>query len=273
MWQMSRLTVRSQIQAYLESDRLYAAYAIGDLEPGMYEQCTWVGARRAAGIEALALRFDGFDPAVLFVMGSAGGLRAVLANGLCPSHAYATCLAERLAVMNDFYEWQAQFPMWRLVVRPQSFRPSDLLLTEGGVLGGVCLPLAPDQAGDLARLYALGGGGHFSSEQVELGVFYGVWLGDHLVAAAGTHLVSLTYGVGAVGNVFTHPDYRGRGYATAATSAVVAELLKRGVRDVVLNVGQENRVAMRVYERLGFERYCPFYEGPVSRRGVAPPAS
>ena len=41
-----------------------------------------------------------------------------------------------------------------------------------------------------------------------------------LVAVAGTHLVSDTYGVAAIGNVFTHPDYRGRGYATLATGAV-----------------------------------------------------
>jgi predicted GNAT family acetyltransferase len=67
-----------------------------------------------------------------------------------------------------------------------------------------------------------------------------------------------------VGNVFTHPDHRGRGYGTATTGAVVAELLQRGIRDVVINVDQENVVAVRIYERLGFERYCPFLEGPAS---------
>jgi predicted GNAT family acetyltransferase len=49
-----------------------------------------------------------------------------------------------------------------------------------------------------------------------------------------------------------------------ATSAVVAELLQLGIRDVILNVNQDNATAIRIYERLGFERYCPFLEGPAS---------
>ncbi len=92
------------------------------------------------------------------------------------------------------------------------------------------------------------------------------------MAAAGPHLVSPTYGVAAVGNVFTHPDYRGRGYGTLTTSAVVAELLGLGMRDVVLNVEQANAVAVRLYERLGFERYCPFLEGPASAQRIVSPS-
>ena len=37
MWKASELTDKAQILSYLETDRLYAAYAIGDLEPGMFE--------------------------------------------------------------------------------------------------------------------------------------------------------------------------------------------------------------------------------------------
>lgn len=90
-----------------------------------------------------------------------------------------------------------------------------------------------------------------------------------LIAVAGTHLVSSTYGVAAVGNVFTHPDYRGRGYGAAATSAVVTELLAHGIRDIVLNVGEDNAPALHPYERLGFELHCRFTEGPASPRKSA----
>jgi ribosomal protein S18 acetylase RimI-like enzyme len=44
-------------------------------------------------------------------------------------------------------------------------------------------------------------------------------------------------------------------------SAVVTELLARGMHDIVLNVNQKNETPIRIYERLGFERYCPFFEG------------
>ena len=97
-------------------------------------------------------------------------------------------------------------------------------------------------------------------------MFYGVAVEGRLVAAAGTHLVSPTYGVAAVGNVFTHPNYRCRGYGTVTIGAVVAELVRLGIRDIVLNVNQSNGDAIRIYEKLGFERYCAFLEGPAVLR-------
>jgi predicted GNAT family acetyltransferase len=81
----------------------------------------------------------------------------------------------------------------------------------------------------------------------------------NLVSAGGTHIVAPTYGIAAVGNVFTLPPYRGRGYATTCTSAVVRELLGRSL-EVVLNVARSNQRAVRIYERLGFREHGPFVE-------------
>ena len=54
-WQTRQLNRKPEILALLESDRLYAAYAIGDLEPGLFEQCAWAGAEREGRLQALAL--------------------------------------------------------------------------------------------------------------------------------------------------------------------------------------------------------------------------
>jgi GNAT superfamily N-acetyltransferase len=251
------LTDRSRIQAYLETDRLYAAYAIGDLEPGFFELCEWTGADAAGLLDALALHYHGLEPPALFVMGSAQGLRAILRQASSPQQVYLTCQEEHLAVTREFYVWEQVIPMFRMVLPPVSFSPIE----------GDCLRLGTRHAEQLAALYALGGGAvAFSPSQISGGVFYGAFADGRLVAAAGTHLVSPTYGVAAVGNVFTHPEYRGLGYGSATTTAVVAELLALGIRDLVLNVGQENGRAIRIYQRLGFERYCPFLEGRASTR-------
>ena len=255
MWKTGKLTDKSQILAYLETDRLYAAYAVGDLEPEMFAQSTWAGAEQASQLQALVLHFRGLRLPALFLMGDADGLRAILENVLCPERVYLTCLPEHLPVTRDFYAWDEAIPMWRMVLQPAYFWPVE----------GDCVRLTPAHSNRLAELYPLGGGNVFGPAQMHEGAFYGVLADGQLVAAAGTHLVSPTYGVAAVGNIFTHPDYRGRGHGTATTSAVVAELLHRGIRDVVLNVGQDNAGAIRIYERLGFERYCPFLEGPASK--------
>ncbi len=100
---------------------------------------------------------------------------------------------------------------------------------------------------------------------LEDGVFFGIREGGELVSVAGTHLALPEQGVGAVGNVYTRRDRRGRGLAARATSAVVTELLRMRIPAVALNVSSNNAAAIRVYERLGFVRYCEFREGLATR--------
>lgn len=258
MWKTGKLTDKSEILAYLETDRLYAAYAIGDLEPGMFEQTTWAKAEEAGQLQTVVMLFRGLNPPALFLMGGTDGLRAILEEVLFPQRVYLTCRPEQLPITHDFYLWEETIPMWRMVLQPSSFRP----------VKGDCVRLESVHSNQLAELYTLYRISAFSLAQLQQGVFYGILVRGQVVAAAGTHLISPTYGVAAVGNILTHPDYRERGYGTAATSAVVAELLQRGIRDIVLNVGQDNTGAIRIYEQLGFERYCPFFEGPASARNI-----
>jgi ribosomal protein S18 acetylase RimI-like enzyme len=258
VWTVCELTERSQIRSVLEADRLYAAYFIGDLEPGMFEDCAWWGAEKDGQIEALAPLYRGLAPPALFLMGDVDGLRVLLEGDRLPDRVYLTCRPPCLEMTRAVYAWERETLMWRMVL------PRDARARLRGAPEG-CIPLTPAHAGRLTQLFTLGGGLAFSPAQIARGVFYGVLVEGQVVSVAGTHLVSPTYGVAGIGNIFTHPDYRGRGYGTATTSAVASELVRRGIDDVVLNVAQDNAPAIRIYERLGFERYCPFYEGPAVR--------
>ena len=71
-----------------------------------------------------------------------------------------------------------------------------------------------------------------------------------LRAVAGTHLVAPAWGVAAVGNVYVHPAWRGRGYGALVSSAVTADLLQRGLL-VVLNVDQDNPAAIQLVSTTG----------------------
>ncbi len=92
-------------------------------------------------------------------------------------------------------------------------------------------------------------------------MFYGKWKDDRLIAVAGTHVLSELMDVAAVGNVFTDPDHRGHGHGRAVSAAVVAELLKRRLATIVLNVAQKNAAALKIYRGLGFWPVCGYHEG------------
>ncbi len=117
----------------------------------------------------------------------------------------------------------------------------------------------------LNRLYELGLTAWLPPEAVAAGVYYGVRRGTRLIAAAGTHVISATYGLAAVGNVFTHREHRGQGYAKIVTSAVTAELL-RMLPEVVLNVRADNPPALAAYRALGYREHTHFEERLVNRR-------
>ena len=252
----TRLTAdRSKLLAYLDEDRPYAALAIGDLEPRLFADSTFAVAETDGRIGAMAMHYRGITPSPLQLMGDTDGLRAVLAERLRPEVAYVVARPEHVPVVEEYYDWGSPGLMSRMALRGDDFRGE----------GGDCLRLTPADLDDLTAFYAKGGVNSFSPVHMERNVFYGLFEDGRLVAAAGTHLVSRTYGVAAVANVYTTPRRRGRGYGTATTSAVVHDLARQGIRDIVLTVGQGNDAAIRVYERLGFGGHCPIVAGLARR--------
>lgn len=142
----------------------------------------------------------------------------------------------------------------------EEFRPRD----------GATERLTRQDSGELERLFASGDGGGiaFAPFQLDSGFFRGIRRDGELVAAAGVQVVSCNEGVAAVGNIFTRPEFRGRGLAQVVTSAVVAALRAVGIPEIGLNVVDSNTAAVRAYERIGFRTCFRYYEGPTVR--VAP---
>jgi len=81
-------------------------------------------------------------------------------------------------------------------------------------------------------------------------VCYGVFVDGRLASVARTYV--RTPRVWVVGGVFTHPDFRGRGFAKAVTAAVTREALLSGAY-ALLHVREDNYPAIRAYRRVGYE--------------------
>jgi RimJ/RimL family protein N-acetyltransferase len=249
-------TDRALIRAFLERDRLFAAYAICDLDDREFSKTRWGAAFDGDDLVAVGLEYGGLSPQPLFAMGSNDGIAAILREVLKPRAAYVAALSEALPAIATQYRIDPGPQMVRMWVDRSTFRPYPADVRR----------LLPVEIGDLNRLYQLGFASWLPSSAVADGVYFGIRVGGRLVAAAGTHVISHEARLAVVGNVLTQTDYRGRGFATAATGAVTAELL-RTCDQVVLNVRSDNPPALQAYRRLGYREHVRFEERLVHRLG------
>ncbi|MBA3779084.1 MAG: GNAT family N-acetyltransferase [Chloroflexi bacterium] len=247
---------RDALRAFLERDRLFAAYAICDLDDREFARTKWGLAHEDGEPVAIALEYRGLAPQPLFVMGDPEAAARLLADIIRPRAAYLAAMPPQIAAASRHYRVHTGVPMVRMWVDRASFRP----------VPGATARLLPSEIGDLNRLYSLGFTSWLPRDSVAKGVYFGIRVGGRLVSAAGTHVISPQARLAVVGNVMTHRNYRGRGYAKMSTSAVTQELL-RTCEQVVLNVRADNPPALATYRALGYQEHVRFEERLVYRRG------
>ena len=270
-------TANRAVLDILSQDPVWAAYAIADLRPDLARYCHWHVAPDASG---LALLFFGLQPPVLLTAGSPQGVAAALTGADLPDEVFLSILPSHLPAVRQRYHRIAPYDMVRMVLPPGKQIQST---------GQAARRLTSADANRLTTLYQHGGDyapDAFDSSQLDDGFFYGIEDGDGTLAAAGgTHVAyrgqrplltdanlnstscsgsidkTISQGVAAIGNIYTRPDRRGQGYARAVSTSITRALQKDGFSLITLNVDKQNLVAISLYEKLGFEQHCQFFEG------------
>lgn len=245
---------RAALRDFLEQDRRFAAYALCDLEDREFGRTRWAIATLDGQVVSLGMEYSGPTPQPLFLTGRSDGVAALLKDMIRPRAAYVSAATEVLPAVTRHYRVDPGPPMVRMWVDRGSFQPFPATVER----------LLPVEVNELNRLYQLGFAAWLPSTAVAEGIYFGIRVNGRLVAAAGTHVVSRDARLAVVGNVLTHTEHRGRGYAKAVTSAVTAELL-RFCDDVVLNVRSDNPPAIAAYRRLGYVEHCRFEERLIRR--------
>ena len=247
---------RRALEAAMSEDRAYAAYALGHLDPELGR-----GARfwLAEGESGAGYVMHGTAMGrTLVAGGDPAAVDAILSLHPGPRWSYvSTCAPAHVAVLQRSHALSDALHMTRMSTTHATFTAAD----------GPARRLRGREIRALNALYARDGHpSHYSASHIERGVYYGAFDGERLVAAAGTHVVSPQQSIAVVGNVFTHPAYRGRGLGTRVTSLVTAELLDRGCALVTLTVDPANAPAVRAYARLGYEAGPAVVEARARRR-------
>jgi ribosomal protein S18 acetylase RimI-like enzyme len=255
---MPRVHDIATIRALLNTDRRWSLYALGDLAPEHFPHTAWY--RPADDARAILMLYRAFKPTVVFGVGPPEQLAPLLDEIDEPALSLHVP-PQMLPLLRRRHDLVGDHAMWRMVLDADAFPHFD----------PECERLTLDDVPALERLFDDGDVAgerphYFFPAMVESGVFCGIREGNAIVAVAGTHLVVPAEGIAAVGNIYTRRDARRRGLARRTTAAVAAELVRCNIETIGLNVAQTNVTAARVYEALGFRRYCEFYEGDAVRR-------
>jgi RimJ/RimL family protein N-acetyltransferase len=257
------ITDKDVIEPFLRGDTALHVYSIGDLDDFFWPCTTWYGWHERGKLAALFLMYRGTGLPVLLALeerlpeASRALLKALLP--LLPRNFYAHLspyLAGAFAGSASLETHGRHLKMSlavavRLKAGILSSYPTRSLLSED-------LPGIMD-------LYAQSYPGNwFDRKMLETGKYHGAFLGSRLIAIAGVHVYSKKYRVAALGNITTHPEFRGKGLGASITATVCEDLLK-DVDLIGLNVLADNKAAIRCYERIGFEVSSVYDEFAVTK--------
>lgn len=262
---MSNLTTladRDAIEKYLRRDTALNIYLIGDLDDFFWPHTMWYAWMSDGDIKALALLYrpSGLPTLIVLINGDinpASDLLQALSPHL-PDTVY-THLTPGLE-----YALTADFNLDSHGDHNKMILCTPVLLSNASSRQSVPLSIN-DQEEILAFYREAYPGNWFDARMLETGHYWGVRIDGRLAAAGGVHVCSAKYRVAALGNIATHPDFRGRGLASDVTAAICRKLLDE-VDEIGLNVKSDNIPAISCYRRLGFETTAAYREVLLTRK-------
>ncbi|MCB0166342.1 MAG: GNAT family N-acetyltransferase [Anaerolineae bacterium] len=248
---------RAEIELYLRRTAPLHLYELGDLDDFFWPYTTWYAHRQVSDIEQAALVYSGISLPVLLALTlppfteMAALLRSI--RPFLPKRIYAHLSGDLVEVLADDYQIESHGLHHKMILA----NPAVLAAVDTSHV----IPLSITDIDRLTALYqASYPDNAFDARMLETGCFFGLEDDGALVSVAGIHVYSEQYRVAAVGNVTTHPAYRGRGLALAACAKLGQQLLERRIKHIGLNVKADNQAAIACYQKLGFDYVATYTE-------------
>ncbi len=251
---------KDTIETFLRGNVFLNVYSLGDLDDFFWPYTTWYALTDSTGIRAIALIYTGGslpclhalteDDKAIYTEELLRCLIPILPRRL---HAHLTLGSE--IILAERYHLRPFGLHDRMALTDKSLL-ADIDTSEAG-------ELSMSNLGEIMSLFEKAyPGNFFEPRMLETKQYYGIRQSGALVSVAGVHVYSARYRVAALGNITTHPDYRGRGHGRIAAARVCKSLLNE-IDHIGLNVKADNTSAIRCYEKLGFEAIGSFGEFEV----------
>lgn len=247
---------KKQIETFFRQNTFLHLYEIGDLDNFFWGHTTWYALTEAQQINQIALLYTGaFLPVLIgLTEESIDSMQELLRSiiHILPKKFYAHLSKDLLAIFIDEYQIQPHAIHYKMgLSNPsclQNFDTSNVV------------PLSVANTTEIEQLYRLSYPDNwFELRMLETDNYFGIKQDKNLVSVAGVHVYSQQYKVAALGNITTHPQFRGRGLAKVVCAKLCQELLQT-VTHIGLNVKVDNASAIACYSQLGFEPIATYGE-------------
>ncbi len=257
-------TNKKRLLQHFQRDPVLFAYHIGDLDDFYFGDCFWPSvANDRSGLDDVLLTYTGGDTPTLLAFGLSDRFVDLLRNYLPLAPRRFFCHFQK-SHRELFREFCKETPLGTHL----KMKLDEKLFADSGRSGPLCLlaeatsrrcpqndaPIRLDSSYEpaLRKLYSAAyPANYFVPKMLQTGKYYGYMDRGSITAVAGVHVVSDEHRIAVLGNITTHPEYRGRGLATELTRVLTAELVAEG-KMVCLNVKADNAAAIACYGKLGF---------------------
>ena len=246
---------KTAIAAFCRENPFLHLYSLGDLDDFFWKYTTWFGLMDGQSLRELLLLYQGVSvPTLLGFSEHILEMKRLLESivGFLPRRFNAHLSPGLEEVLCRGYAVEPHGAFFRMALTKTS-------IIEGSDFSGA-ERLSTSDIASIERLYAESYPGNwFDRRMLETNQYFGVNVDGDLVSIAGIHVYSETYGVSVLGNITTHPLWRGRGLGTKVTGRLCQSLMEK-IDHIGLNVNSTNHGAIRLYERLGFETIASYGE-------------
>lgn len=252
---------KQQIYDYMIRNKALNIYSIGDLDDFFWPHTTWYALTENNEIKAMILLYTGLsEPTVLALSDNIALLTELFQNiaDKLPARFYAHLsygVFDKVKNMynNQFHgqHYKMNLIDWQIIESYESFEVEQM---------------TPENLDELLEFYAEAYPGNwFDSRMLSTNHYYAVRKDHRIASVAGVHVYSADYKVAALGNIATHPDYRGMGLGYQ-TTAFCCKNLVQTVTTIGLNVSQTNPAAISLYKKLGFEIAANYEEHILEKK-------
>lgn len=238
---------KTEILDFLMNSPELQVYSIGDLDDFFWPKTIWYSLKEGGEIKSIILLYVGMTtPTLLAIYGKDFELTYQLlerVKSILPSKFYAHLSPNLIDVFGKQNIVESFGPHFKMALKKVQPTISDdkirrLTTTDIEIINEFYTASYPDN--------------WFDKRMLETQKYFGYFLDDKLVGIAGIHVYSEEYKVAALGNIATHPEYRGKQIGFKLTASLCADL-KQTVNYIGLNVKSNNIAAISCYQKIGFE--------------------